>query len=147
IENKPSLATEKGDRLIVLDLDLSGKWITIVYPNIHINTTWAYEELAALRKNQFSPWKATSHTDLADESSWTHLPKIPLKEWKNLLKNDLEEVVFGKFPEIATIKNKLYESEASYASMSGSGSSVYGIFEKKPVVPFDPAFRVYTARL
>ncbi len=56
----------------------------------------------------------------------------PMIEWKDLIKNDFEKSVFSKYPEIGKIKNDLYGMGAMYASMSGSGSSVYGIFETVP---------------
>ena len=56
----------------------------------------------------------------------------PIQEWKSLIKNDFETSVFEKYPEIADIKNNLYKSGAIYASMSGSGSSVYGLFKNEP---------------
>jgi 4-diphosphocytidyl-2-C-methyl-D-erythritol kinase len=54
----------------------------------------------------------------------------PLLSWKNELKNDFEEIIFAAHPEIGDIKDELYRTGALYASMTGSGSSVYGIFEK-----------------
>jgi 4-diphosphocytidyl-2-C-methyl-D-erythritol kinase len=56
--------------------------------------------------------------------------QLPVAQWKGLLKNDFEESIFKLYPEVATIKNQLYAKGAVYASMSGSGSSVFGLFEK-----------------
>ena len=61
----------------------------------------------------------------------------PIEEWKDLVKNDFEPVVFRAYPEVAGIKDLLYEKGALYASMSGSGSSVYGFFEKEAAPVFD----------
>jgi 4-diphosphocytidyl-2-C-methyl-D-erythritol kinase len=60
------------------------------------------------------------------------LIKQPITEWKDTIKNDFEKSVFVKYPLIEKIKNNLYEMGAEYASMSGSGSTVYGIFESEP---------------
>ncbi|MEI7884925.1 MAG: 4-(cytidine 5'-diphospho)-2-C-methyl-D-erythritol kinase, partial [Clostridia bacterium] len=64
--------------------------------------------------------------------SLSELIKQPLYEWKNTIKNDFEKSVFARYPTIEKIKNDLYNMGAIYASMSGSGSSVYGIFEAAP---------------
>jgi 4-diphosphocytidyl-2-C-methyl-D-erythritol kinase len=61
----------------------------------------------------------------------------PVSEWKELMKNDFEITVFRKYPAIGRLKNVLYGSGALYSSMSGSGSSVYGIFKEEPEVPED----------
>jgi len=62
-----------------------------------------------------------------------NLPLIPVHEWKNVLINDFEPVLFKKYPIIKEIKEKLYAIGAEYASMSGSGSAVYGLFKEKAV--------------
>ena len=61
--------------------------------------------------------------------------KYPVSEWKDLIVNDFEKTVFISHPEIKSIKQTLYSSGAIYSSMSGSGSTVYGIFQEKPVIP------------
>ncbi len=61
----------------------------------------------------------------------------PIETWKDELKNDFEEPFFSKYPELKTIKEKLYSSGAIYASMTGSGSTVYGIFKKDNKPQFD----------
>ena len=58
----------------------------------------------------------------------------PIEEWKNLIHNDFESTVFKRYPQLAVIKNQLYENKALYASMSGSGSAVYGLFEEEPAI-------------
>ena len=57
---------------------------------------------------------------------------MPIEQWKGLLTNDFEESVFAQYPELQDIKDKLYEAGAAYAQMSGSGSSIFGIFKTTP---------------
>ena len=112
--NKPSYATGRGEILEPLQLDLSAYSILIVNPDIHINTAVS-----------FSTIKVGEH-----KTNLKELIAIPITEWKNSIINDFENNVFSSVPEIAAIKNNLYANGAMYASMSGSGSSVYGIFPK-----------------
>ncbi|MBN1253603.1 MAG: 4-(cytidine 5'-diphospho)-2-C-methyl-D-erythritol kinase, partial [Bacteroidales bacterium] len=69
------------------------------------------------------------------ENELIELIKKPIADWKNYIFNDFEIPVFKKFPELKAIKDDLYKSGAIYASMSGSGSSIFGIFDKKPEIP------------
>ncbi len=114
IENKTAFATNKGNVFNKINLDLSGYYLLIVKPDIHISTPEAYSFIKP-KKSSFS----LANIDVAK-----------IHEWKNYIKNDFENVVFTKFPEIKIIKEKMYQLGAVYASMSGSGSSVFGIFEK-----------------
>lgn len=123
IINKPSYASGRGELLEEVNLDLSSLKIVIVNPGIHVNTGWAF--------SQVSP--------KAPYSSLKDIPRKPVAEWKEWLYNDFEESVFNQYPEIAKIKRDLYEAGALYASMSGSGSTFYGLFEKEPVLPSFPA--------
>lgn len=115
ISNKPSFVKGKGDDFEGIELDLSNYFIVLVYPFIHINTAVAYSGI--------NPKKA--QRSLEDD-----IQKLKITDWKNFVHNQFEDSIFIKFPEIKTIKEKLYSLGATYASMSGSGSSVYGIFEK-----------------
>jgi 4-diphosphocytidyl-2-C-methyl-D-erythritol kinase len=115
IINKPCVAKGRGEVLKEVGLDLSVYDIKVVSPDIHVSTSGAYESIVS----------AEANFDLAE------IATLPIKEWKNLIINDFEEPVFNKFPELKAIKEQLYKDGALYASMSGSGSSVYGIFEKK----------------
>ena len=114
IENKPMLATGIGEILESIELDLSAYHIAIVKPNIHVSTKEAY---SLVTPNE-------SLISLRD------LIKSPVKEWQ--LQNDFEQSVFAKYPAIKDLKNSLYEQGAVYAAMSGSGSSVFGLFESRP---------------
>jgi 4-diphosphocytidyl-2-C-methyl-D-erythritol kinase len=88
----------------------------LINPGIHINTAWAFSQVTP-----FLPEKNIS--SIIDQS---------ISTWKEELKNDFEQPVFEKFPEIKKIKEELYNQGAIYASMSGSGSTVYGIFNSTP---------------
>ena len=112
IINKPSFASEKGNILKTIDLSLKGYFLVIVHPGIHVNTTKAYSNI--------SPKKP--------EISLSELIKQPIENWKKTIKNDFEESVVKDYPEIRDIKNNLYDLGAVYASMSGSGSALFGIF-------------------
>lgn len=115
IKNKPAYATGIGNILAPIDCDLTGNYMVVVKPDIHISTKEAYSLV-----NPEHPQNA-----LAD------IIKKPLEEWKDLMKNDFEKSVFAKYPSVREIKEKLYDSGALYASMSGSGSAFYGIFNKE----------------
>lgn len=113
IVNKPSYAIRRGEILEEIDLHLSDYKILLVHPGIHISTAWAFKNII--------PQKPVR--------SVKEIIQQPIEAWKNDLKNDFEEPVFVKYPEIKKIKDELYNAEAIYSSMSGSGSAVYGIFE------------------
>jgi 4-diphosphocytidyl-2-C-methyl-D-erythritol kinase len=114
IINEPCYATGRGEILKEIDLDLGKYEIVVVYPGIHISTAWAFDNINPARP-------VTSIKEVIRE---------PEEMWKQKLKNDFEEPVFNRYPEIKKIKDDLYEAGAVYAAMSGSGSSVYGIFHK-----------------
>ena len=115
ILNKPCLASGRGDLLEELAIDLSNYKIVVVNPGIHVNTAWAFTQLTP-----FPP--ATPIKEII---------KRPVESWKSELKNDFEIPVFNQYPEIRSIKETLYNNGAIYAAMSGSGSSVFGLFEKR----------------
>lgn len=116
IRNKPVFATGIGNVFTPIELSLKDYFLLLVKPDIHVSTPEAYSLVV--------PEKP--------EISLIELIKQPLAEWKNTIKNDFEKSVFVKYPVIEEIKTKLYEMGAVYASMSGSGSSVYGVFKSIP---------------
>ncbi len=116
IENKPMLGTGRGEVLEEIPLDLTGYFIALVKPNAAVSTAQAYSGIVPHKANM----------------SLAGLANTPVRQWKGCLKNDFEEAIFKQYPEIADVKDCLYQSGAIYASMSGSGSSVFGIFEQKP---------------
>lgn len=116
IENKPALVTGTGNIVHPINLDLSKHHIAIIYPQIHVDTKNAYSLIRPHRRN-------TSLTDLI---------QTPIHTWKETIINDFEEPIFKANPSLAELKNLLYQQGALYASMTGSGSALYGIFDKKP---------------
>ncbi len=122
IHNQPLLAQEKGNVFSQVKLDLSNFFILIIYPNIHSNTKEAYEGITPnLSKNNLK----------------NIIEKEPIINWKNTLINDFETSIFKRYPAIGELKKSLYKQGALYAAMSGSGSAVFGIFEKEPAIDFD----------
>jgi len=114
IKNHPCYATGRGENLEEIELNLSSYKIVLVYPQIHIHTGQAFSKI-------IPSGQRTGINDIIGK---------PITEWKNILKNDFEEIVFADYPEIKQIKEQLYRQGAIYASMSGSGSSVYGLFRR-----------------
>lgn len=119
IENKPTFAFAKGDEFEDLQIDLSNQFMVLVKPPIHVSTAEAYSKVKVKEPT----------TSLKD------LIHLPLSDWKANVLNDFEVSVFEKYPEIDEIKTKLYAAGATFALMSGSGSSVYAIFEKPVNLP------------
>lgn len=119
IENTPKIATGRGEILSPIALDLTGKWLILVNPNLHIGTKEAYAGVV--------PKKPTE--DLREILADTSV-------WKDRLKNDFEDRIFQKYPLIQSIKESLYEQGAFYAAMSGSGSTVFGLFDQEPEMSF-----------
>lgn len=119
VQNKPALAHGKGDQLQTIELDLSNYFIILVMPVVQVSTSDAYRGIRPA----------------AMESSLADLIKLPIEAWKAVIKNDFEPSVFLQYPIIAEIKSKLYSAGALYACMSGSGSSVFGIFDKELKLP------------
>jgi 4-diphosphocytidyl-2-C-methyl-D-erythritol kinase len=114
VHNKACHATGRGEILTPIHLDLSNYQFLLVHPGVHIATAWAFQQL-------------NPHTK--SESIQAIIEK-PITDWKNYLINDFEAPVFKAEPTLSAIKDQLYQLGAIYASMSGSGSSLFGIFPK-----------------
>lgn len=113
IYNEPMMATGIGDVLSPVEVNLHGKTLLLVKPDVSVPTAEAYSKV--------TPQK--SDTEL------TAIINTPVDSWQNTLKNDFEPSVFATHPELAEIKAEIYAAGACYASMSGSGSSIFGIFD------------------
>ena len=120
IINKPCFATGRGELLEPVDIDLSAYKILIVNPAIHISTSEVFSRVKPLLPSK----------------SILQIIQQPVTSWKNELRNDFEEAVFTANPDIAHIKDELYRAGGLYASMTGTGSTVYGIFEKRNEAKF-----------
>lgn len=116
IANRPAFCFERGDQFEGIDLDLSVWNLVLVKPAVHVSTADAYAGI----------------TPKAAIQSPEDIVALPVEQWKDKLVNDFEETVFAKHPEIAEIKSKLYTMGATYACMSGSGATVFALFENAP---------------
>ncbi len=123
VKNRPAFATGIGDRLSPLALSLAGRHIVLVKPPVHVSTAEAYAGVTPHRP----------------EASLRESVLRPIEEWRGTVENDFEPSVFARHPQLAAIKRTLYDMGALYAAMSGSGSTVYGIFAR----PAEEAARVF----
>ena len=123
IQNKPVFATGIGNVFHPVELNLKYKQLVLVKPDIFVSTKDAYAKVKVQHPKKQLP----------------ELLAQPIETWKDTVVNDFETSVFSKYPEIAAIKDQMYDLGAVYASMSGSGSSVFGIFED-PVENIDEKF-------
>ena len=136
IVNTPCLGLERGEVLKEIKLNLSAYKIVIVNPGIHINTGEAFANLN-LKGND------PNHTSLHN------IIQQPIETWQHNLKNDFEIPVFKKHPVIKNIKEALYKQGAIYVAMSGTGSTVFGLFKKElsPDLNFDSGFLIQNISL
>lgn len=127
IINKPCFATGRGEKLAPLEISLTGYRLVLINPRIHINTAWAFTQL----KNE--PATNRISKDLLQYI------QHPIQNWRNTISNDFETAVFAMHPPLKAIKEMLYNKGAVYAAMSGSGSTLFGLFEKasKPALKFE----------
>jgi 4-diphosphocytidyl-2-C-methyl-D-erythritol kinase len=116
INPEPSVAKGRGEELKVVRPILEGFYLALINPRIHISTRDAY----------------LNSTPRVPEKSLERLISSNPEEWKESVKNDFEDYVFKLYPQINEIKRSLYRLGALYSSMSGSGSTIYGIFREKP---------------
>jgi 4-diphosphocytidyl-2-C-methyl-D-erythritol kinase len=122
VHDGPMLGTGRGEVLTKISVSLKGKYLVIIKPDVHVSTADAFAGIIP----------GTTQHSIADI-----VAHQPIREWKYLLKNDFEDSVFQKYASIKALKENLYSSGACYASLSGSGSAVYGIFDSAPDFIFD----------
>lgn len=115
IRCQPVFATGIGDQFTPISLNLQGLYFLLVKPDDFVSTREAYANIKP-QLPQHSLLQSIQH---------------PIAEWQSLINNDFEKSVFPQHPTIAAIKENLYKQGAVYAAMSGSGSSVFGLFSKK----------------
>jgi len=123
IQARPAFATGIGDCLASVDLSLAGKWILLVKPDIFVSTKEAYAQVRPHRPRV----------------SLQESVRSPITLWRHSVENDFEASVFPRHPELQAIKQTLYDMGALYASMSGSGSTIFGIFDR----PVEEAKKVF----
>ncbi len=115
VRNQPAFVSGRGDVMEQINIDLSGVHVVVVHPGVHVST-----------KDAYSMIKPSNPTfDLRTIST------LARKDWQQKITNDFEAPMIAKFPVIGEIKNALIDNGAFYASMSGSGSAVYGFFEEE----------------
>ena len=121
IQSRPTLVTGRGERLTPLTMPsaLLGKWLLVVKPPIGMSTAEAYRQV-------------TSHPEA--EGELTSLLEQPIEQWRELIVNDFESVVFAHYPKLDALRDTLYRHGAIYAAMSGSGTALYGIFTNNPLL-------------
>jgi 4-diphosphocytidyl-2-C-methyl-D-erythritol kinase len=119
IENSPAAVSGRGEVIRPIQMSLAGYFLCLIHPGIFVSTPEAYRMISpGMPKN------------LPAE-----VVQLSPENWKHLLVNDFEKPLFEKYPLIGRLKDWMYEHGALFALMSGSGSAVYGIFEKKPGLP------------
>lgn len=116
IYGQPSYAEGIGERLRPISLDLTGWHIAVVRPDIPVPTREAFSLIRPHRP----------------AACCAEVVMQPVETWRDTLTNDFEDSVFALHPEIGQVKARLYEMGATYASMSGSGSALYGLFREQP---------------
>jgi 4-diphosphocytidyl-2-C-methyl-D-erythritol kinase len=158
IWNRPMFGTGRGEILEPFDLDLSGYEVKVLVPEgISVSTKEAYDgiiprnsvegttdagdtaTLGTLRGGTGAERsEASGGAERSEASKASVVPPTglkdallrPVEEWKNLVVNDFEATVFRKHPELAAVKQSLYDSGAVYAAMSGSGSAIFALYRK-----------------
>ena len=119
LHEQPCHATGRGEILNPLSLSLKDYQIVLIHPAISISTAWAFQQIQPASK----------------EKSILDIIQQPISTWKQDLINDFESPILAAHTILQTIKTELYEKGAIYASMSGSGSSFFGIFEQSTTIP------------
>ena len=115
VRNTPQLCEGRGEIMTPIELDLTGYWLVLIKPDANVSTREAYAGVVPA----------------IPELSLTERLQKPIAEWQGCVKNDFEKSVFAAHPIIADFKQKMIDAGATYASMSGSGSTVFGLFTNK----------------
>jgi len=133
IKRGVQLAKGRGELLEPIELDLKSYFLCLIKPDIHVSTAQAF---SGVKKRG----------DLV--TSLNELIRLPMNDWRNVIQNDFEESVFKIYPELASIKNNLYDMGSKYAAMSGSGSTILGLFEVLPDLSnMKKTYTVFTCEL
>ena len=121
VRNTPQLCTGRGERMEPIELPLKGKYLAVAKPDEGVSTKEAYSGVKP----------AVPQVRLAEALS------LPIEKWQGVVKNDFEPHIFVAHPKIAELKQVMLDAGAIYASMSGSGSAVFGIFDSEPQINVD----------
>ena len=131
IENESKFVEGIGEIMTPVSTDtLKGKILVLVFPNIHVSTQEAYSGIVLQPKADYGTFNFKD-----------------FDTYKTILHNDFEPHIFKRYPELNTIKEDLYNQGAFYASMSGSGSTMFGLFHSKPELKFSKNYDVFTVEL
>ena len=114
-QDKAMIGEGRGEILKEIDLSLKDSFMVIIKPDIHVSTREAFSGIIP----------KASGLPVAEILS------LPVAQWRGLLSNDFEETVFRKHPALSLMKDRMYEAGALYASMTGTGSAIFGIFESE----------------
>ena len=131
VRNTPQLCTGRGEKMTPIELPLQGKYLVVAKPNEGVSTKEAYSGVKP----------ATPQVRLIDAL------QRPIGEWQGVVKNDFEPHIFEAHPAIASLKKAMLDAGAIYASMSGSGSAVFGIFDEEVILELDDDIFVKTTKL
>ena len=131
VRNTPQLCTGRGEKMVPVELPLQGKYLVVAKPNEGVSTKEAYSGVKP----------AIPQVRLADAL------QRPIEEWQGVVKNDFEPHIFEAHPAIAELKKTMLDAGAIYASMSGSGSAVFGIFDEAVALELGDDIFVKTTKL
>jgi len=131
IENEVQYAEGRGEILSKINLNLKGMYLLIVNPKVHISTAQAFANIIPV-----------------DSPSCKSIVEQAVNTWKTDLVNDFEASIFPTYPELKVIKDKLYSLGADYAAMSGSGSTLFGLFSDEiPTTDWNEDYFVWQTQL
>lgn len=116
VEGKPQIAQGRGEILTSIQVDLKGYYIQLINPGIHIGTAESYASIDLYRGNK----------------NVRTILKEPIENWREALTNSFEKKAFQQHPILSEIKDELYQNGAVYSAMSGSGSTIFGLFKEEP---------------
>ena len=115
VTNKPSLVQGRGEIVNPINLSLKGHYILLIFPKIHISTKVAFADIVPNNESRLA----------------CEITKSGPEYWSNTITNDFEKTVFKAYPRLKDLKSQLYDLNAIYAQMSGTGSTIYGIFNNQ----------------
>ena len=119
INNEISYVKGTGNIIEKINIDLNNKKIIIIIPNLHISTKESFEKIS-IKKPKYSIKSVIENENI--------------EQWKNYIFNDFENYTFNKYKFLRKIKESLYNNGALYSSMSGTGSTIYGIFNENDII-------------